>query len=123
MPFRRADPGGARPPPAGDRAQRHQDLALRNLKLVSEPELERLRSADDLRRMHDLQMLLEMRDPPKATEPPNPRFVGLALEVFRRDKITRAKLLELLRLAGLRDEALDQLIETAGVDDDTPHGV
>ena len=76
-----------------------------------------------MRRMHDLQMLLEMRDPPKATEPPNPRFVGLALEVFRRDKITRAKLLELLRLAGLRDEALDLLITSAGVDDDTPHGV
>ena len=96
---------------------------LRNLKLVSEPELERLRSADDLQRMHLLQMLLEMRDPPKATEPPNPRFVGLALEVFRRDKITRAKLIELLRLADLPGETLDQLIATAGVDDDTPHGV
>ena len=45
------------------------------------------------------------------------RFVGLALEVFRREKITLAKLRELPHLVDLSAADLDTLLETSGLAD------
>lgn len=100
---------------------------LKHLRFISEPELRLLRGEDEQRRIEDLRILLKLQDegigPSDAPLPPNPRFVGLALETYRRGKITRGKLLELLRLAGIPENDVDLVVATAGVDDDAPHGV
>lgn len=100
---------------------------LKHLRLISEPEMQRLRQEDEERRIEDLRILLKLEDrgeqPANAPPPPNPRFVGLALEVYRREKITRPKLVELLGMAGVREQDIDRVIATAGVEDDAPHGV
>ena len=43
------------------------------------------------------------------------RFLGLALEAFRRDEISRGKLRELAAMVGLSRSELDRLIEDAGI--------
>lgn len=90
---------------------------LKSLKIVSEPELARLREEGEGNRAEALQRLLEMPERPEPMGASNPRFVGLALEVFRREKITRTKLVELLDLAGVNAENIERLIETVGRDD------
>ena len=45
------------------------------------------------------------------------RFVGLALEVFRREKITLAKLRELTRLIDVSAAQLEALLHAAGLGD------
>lgn len=98
---------------------------LKHLRLISEPEMQRLRREDEERRIEDLRILLKLEDQgqtPMEAPPPNPRFVGLALEVFRRGRISRIKLVELLRMAGVPDKDVDRVVMTAGVDDNAPHG-
>jgi hypothetical protein len=43
------------------------------------------------------------------------RFLGLALEAFRRDEISRGKLRELAAMVGLSRSDLDRLVEDAGI--------
>lgn len=45
------------------------------------------------------------------------RFLGLALEAFRRDEISRAKLRELGSMVGLSRSDLDRLVEDAGINE------
>jgi Zn-dependent peptidase ImmA (M78 family)/transcriptional regulator with XRE-family HTH domain len=98
---------------------------LRNLKLVTEAELQRLRSLDDERRAADLEKLMGFPAKPSmpfdSEDGPHAvfmqRFVGLALEVFRREKITLAKLRELTHLVDLSAADLDTLLETSGLAD------
>lgn len=47
------------------------------------------------------------------------RFLGLALEAYRRDEISRGKLRELVALVGLTADDLDQLLDDAGIDVDS----
>jgi hypothetical protein len=44
------------------------------------------------------------------------RFLGLALEAYRRDEISRGKLRELVAMVGLSVDDLDQLLDDAGLD-------
>lgn len=46
------------------------------------------------------------------------RFLGLALEAYRRELISRAKLAELAQLVKVSGERLARLIEDAGIDED-----
>lgn len=46
------------------------------------------------------------------------RFLGLPLEAYRRDELSRGKLRELASLVGLPAADLDQLIPDAGSDTD-----
>ena len=51
------------------------------------------------------------------------RLLGLALEAYRRDEISRGKLRELVAMVGLSVDDLDQLLDDAGLDgedDPTP---
>ncbi len=51
------------------------------------------------------------------------RFLGLALEVYRRDEISRGKLRELVAMVDLSADDLDQILDDAGLDgedDSTP---
>ncbi len=93
---------------------------LRNLKIINETDLARLRTEDDTRRAREIQELLSMASPAEA-EDSRPRdvfaqrFVSLALEVYRRGKISRSKLGELAHLADLEDSKLERLLESTGL--------
>jgi hypothetical protein len=44
--------------------------------------------------------------------------LGLALEAFRRDEISRGKLRELTAMVGLAADDLSHLLDETGIDDD-----
>lgn len=96
---------------------------LRNLRppLVTEAELARLKELIDSGVDKEARKVMELSEPEKEYLVQNEfkhRFLGLALEAYRRDFISRAKLTELGRLAKVPSEPLAQLIEDAGIDED-----
>ncbi len=95
---------------------------LKNLKVITEPELERLRAECDAQREADLERLMRMQparpDPLKFDTPAAAfanRFIGLALEVFRRGKITLTKLRELASLIDINSADFERLLDSAGL--------
>jgi Zn-dependent peptidase ImmA (M78 family) len=95
---------------------------LQNLRLISGEEFTRLRAEDDAGRGRQLAALLELPDPDHEAvrNEFRHRFIGLGLEAYRRRHITRGKLRQLGTMVGLASEAVDQLIERAGLDDGEP---
>lgn len=95
---------------------------LRNLRLVSEPEFEHLRALDEAGKGRHLAALLGLSEPDhmEIRNEFRHRFLGLALEAYRREEISRGKLKELAGKVGLTAEELDRLIEEAGLDEDAP---
>jgi Zn-dependent peptidase ImmA (M78 family)/transcriptional regulator with XRE-family HTH domain len=93
---------------------------LRNLRLVTEPELERLKALDDRGRGSQLAERLGLSEPDHTgmRSEFKHRFLGLGLEAFRRDEISRGKLRELVAMVGLDADDLDRLLEDAGIDPD-----
>ena len=96
---------------------------LRNLKIINDTDLARLRSEDSAPRALEIEDLLSMAPQADAddTRPHDvftQRFVSLGLEVYRRGKISLSKLRELARLADLEDTKLDRLLETTGLSGD-----
>lgn len=91
---------------------------LRNLRLLSETEFNRLKALDDEGKGKQLSMLLGLSEPDHAEMRSEfrYRFLGLALEAYRRDEISRGKLLELVAMVGLSIDDLDQLLDDAGLD-------
>ena len=95
---------------------------LRNLRLVSEAEFEDLKAQDEAGKGKQLARSLGLPEPDHA-EIRNEfqhRFLGLALEAYRREEISRGKLKELAALSDVTDADFDLLLEGAGVDDDDP---
>ncbi len=93
---------------------------LRNLRLVNEAEFEQLKRLDEAGKGKQLAEHLGLPEPDH-TEMRSEfkhRFLGLALEAYRRDELSRGKLRELASLVGLPATDLDQLIEDAGIDAD-----
>jgi len=96
---------------------------LRNLRppLVTENELARLKDLIDGGIDKEAREIMELPDPESEYIAHNEfkrRFLGLALEAYRRDLISRAKLTELAQLVKVSDERLARLIEDAGIDED-----
>lgn len=93
---------------------------LRNLKLLSEKEFDRLKTLDAQGRSHKIQQLLDLQplDSGKHKSEFHHRFITLALEALRRDKISRAKFLELADRIGVDRLHAEMLIETAGIDEE-----
>jgi Zn-dependent peptidase ImmA (M78 family)/transcriptional regulator with XRE-family HTH domain len=92
---------------------------LRNLKLVTEAEFEALKSLDKAGRgkqLADLFGLPEL-DNSTARNEFHHRFLGLALEAYRREEVSRSKLAELAAMVSLAPEQLDELIGDVGFDD------
>jgi hypothetical protein len=87
---------------------------------LSEKEFERLKALDAQGRSHRIQQLLDL--PPldlgKHKSEFHHRFITLALEALRRDKISRAKFLELAERIGVDRLHAETLIETAGIDEE-----
>jgi Zn-dependent peptidase ImmA (M78 family)/DNA-binding XRE family transcriptional regulator len=89
---------------------------LRNMRLITEAQMERLK-VETAERGRDLAALLELPEPDHA-EARNwfrHRFLGMALEAFRRDKITHGKLVELAQMVDLSKDRLEKLVEGAGL--------
>ena len=93
---------------------------LRNLRLLTEAEFDRLKVLDDRGNGKQLASLLGLSavDHAETRREFKHRFLGLALEAFRRDELSRGKLRELVAMAGFEAEALDQILEDAGIDAD-----
>jgi Zn-dependent peptidase ImmA (M78 family)/transcriptional regulator with XRE-family HTH domain len=91
---------------------------LRNLHLLSQPDLEALLAEDAAGRGRALARLLRLPEPEDTAsrEVFRSRFLGLALEAYRREKITRGKLRELAELVGFSELELDQLFASAELD-------
>jgi Zn-dependent peptidase ImmA (M78 family)/DNA-binding XRE family transcriptional regulator len=91
---------------------------LRNLRLITDAELARLKSEDESGRSRTAARLLGVAEPDHA-EVRNEfrqRFLGLALDAYRRDLISTGKLRELARLVGAPARDLEALIGDEGGD-------
>jgi hypothetical protein len=87
---------------------------LLNLKLLTQTELDELRAMEDAgagKRLQDL-LHLPAPDPAALGEEFHHRFLGLALEAYRRELITRGKLFELARLVGVDREEVVEVLDT-----------
>lgn len=94
---------------------------LRNLRLVTEAELDHLKALDEQGKGKQLAELLGLPEPDHAEMRSKfkHRFLGLALEAFRRDEVSSGKLRELVAMVGLTPDDLAQLIDDAGIDPDS----
>ena len=92
---------------------------LRNLKLITQAEFDDLKTAEEGGRGRELAAMLALPDTDDAEDKNGfrHRVLSLALEAYRRDQITRAKLVELAALLSMREEEVDQLLERAGLAD------
>lgn len=93
---------------------------LRNLRLVTDAEISRLKEEDERGKSRTTARLLGLADPDhtQARNEFRHRFLGLGLDAFRRDLISTGKLRELAQLVGAPAEDLEALIG-----DDDPSGV
>ncbi len=92
---------------------------LRNLGLLTEPELNELKRQEEAGRGRQLAQLLELPEPDHeaASNEFRRRFLGLALEAFRRGEISRTKLAELARMVSLGRQVLEDLLRQTGLED------
>jgi Zn-dependent peptidase ImmA (M78 family) len=92
---------------------------LRNLKLVTQAEFDDLKAAEEAGRGRELAAMLALPDTDDAADRNGfrHRVLSLALEAYRREQITRAKLVELAALLSMRETEVDQLLERAGLAD------
>jgi Zn-dependent peptidase ImmA (M78 family)/DNA-binding XRE family transcriptional regulator len=96
---------------------------LRDLRLLSKAEFDHLKALDDEGKGKSVATALGLSEPDHAAMRSEfkHRFLGLALEVYRRDEISRGKLRELVAMVGLSGDDLDQLLVDAGLDgEDAP---
>jgi len=91
---------------------------LKNLKMISDEEAERLHGLDDEGRGKEIAKLLGLPelDHEKARNEFRRRFLGLALEAYRRGQVSRAKVRELSAMVGLTDRDFGRLLSGAGLD-------
>lgn len=95
---------------------------LRNLRLVTEAESERLKALDDAGKGRQLTKLLGLPEPDHAEMRDwfHHRFLALALEAYRREEISRGKLQELASMVEFTPDQLDRLLDETGIDEDAP---
>jgi Zn-dependent peptidase ImmA (M78 family)/DNA-binding XRE family transcriptional regulator len=92
---------------------------LRNLKLLTQAEFEGLKAAEEAGHGRDLAAMLALPDVEDGEDKNGfrHRVLGLALEAYRRDEITRAKLVEIAALLSMSEWDVTQLLERAGLAD------
>ena len=86
---------------------------LKSARLITGTELEFLLEQDRTGRGRELEKILGLPEPDHQARRNEfrHRFVGLALEAFRRDEISRAKLVEVAAMVGVGADDLDQAIQ------------
>ena len=92
---------------------------LRNLKLVSEPEFERLRTMDGEGRSKRIATALGVETDESLEQRGEfqRRFLALGMEALRREKISQAKFLQLAERVGVSQWSAQDLLMNAGIDD------
>jgi Zn-dependent peptidase ImmA (M78 family) len=98
---------------------------LRNLRLISESEFDHLKALDEAGKGKQLAKRLGLTEPDhqEMRSEFKHRFLGLALEAYRRDELSRSKLRELVAMVDLTPDDLDRVLADAGLegeDDATP---
>ena len=90
---------------------------LKSARLITATELDVLIGQDRAGRGREMEKLLGLPEPDHQTRRNEfrHRFVGLALEAFRRDDISRAKLVEVAAMVGVDVDDVDQAIEDLGL--------
>ena len=86
---------------------------LKNLKLIDDSEFQRLKSEDDQGAGPTIAKFLAVREPDSdqfSRDEFRRRFMGLALEAFRRDEITKAKLTELAAMVELSQRDVQNVL-------------
>jgi Zn-dependent peptidase ImmA (M78 family) len=94
---------------------------LKNLQLISQPQLDSLKKQEEDRYTRDMAKLLGAKEESELAEDSlafRRRFITTALEAYRRSLISQGKFVELGALVGFTREELDVLQEAAGVSDD-----
>jgi hypothetical protein len=94
---------------------------LRNLRLLTGTEFDRLKALDDRGKGKQIAELLGLTEPDhiEMRSEFKHRFLGLALEAYRREEISRGKLRELVAMVDLSHDDLDQLLDDACMDGDS----
>lgn len=95
---------------------------LRNLRLLTENELASLRELERQPRSRVFRDLTSADDPFREHMVHDQRFVFLALEAYRRDKVSLNKTLELLTMVGIDAADHDHILQDAGLVDDALAG-
>ena len=92
---------------------------LRNLRLITDADLEDLKRQEDSGKGRQLAALLDLPevDYEAARNEFRHRFLSLALEALRRGEISRAKLAELAGMVDLGPDEVAQLLREAGLED------
>jgi Zn-dependent peptidase ImmA (M78 family)/transcriptional regulator with XRE-family HTH domain len=90
---------------------------LHNLRILSRPQLHALLEEEKADRGRRIERLLGLREHrhAEARDEFRLRFLGLALEAYRQEKITGGKLRDLGKLVGLSGSDVEELIEDAGL--------
>ncbi len=97
---------------------------LLNLRLVTQAEFDQLKAADEAGYRRELASLLALPDEDDDDKAGfRHRVLSLALEAYRRELITRAKLMELAALLSMQREEINHLLERAGLGGDEPADV
>ena len=92
---------------------------LKSTRLITAHELDILLKQDWAGRGRELEQLLGLPEPNHQQRNEfRDRFLSLALEALRREKISRMKLHEVVTLVGVDAEEVDQAISALGLDDD-----
>jgi Zn-dependent peptidase ImmA (M78 family) len=91
---------------------------IRNMRpsMVTESGFQRLKGIVDAGRAKEIRAGLGMPDPEEHWRRPEfrHRFLSLGLEAYRREQISRSKLVELARLVDVSSEGMDRLIDESG---------
>ncbi|MBI3678798.1 MAG: ImmA/IrrE family metallo-endopeptidase [Acidobacteria bacterium] len=98
---------------------------LLNLKLITEPEFSRMKELDQggtSQRLVELLALPPVEKVDHAVEFSR-RFLGLALEALRRERISRSKFVELAQQVGASRENAEELIQSTGLDEEESQSV
>ena len=92
---------------------------LRNLRLITDAQLEDLKHQEEAGKGRQVAMLLDLPDVDheSARNEFRHRFLGLVLEALRRGEISRAKLAELAGMVELGSEEVAHLLRETGLED------
>ncbi|MGH8210795.1 MAG: helix-turn-helix domain-containing protein [Steroidobacteraceae bacterium] len=92
---------------------------LKNLRLIDDPEFQRLKTEEDNGAGQTIAEFLsapETAPNQSAQDDFRRRFLGLALEAYRREEISRSKLAELAAMVGMQPTEVRHVLSSVGLD-------
>lgn len=92
---------------------------LKNLRLIDDPEFQRLKAEEESgagQTVANFLSALETTSGQSARDDFRRRFLGLALEAYRREDISRSKLTELAAMVGMQSTEVRAVLSSVGLD-------